>query len=467
MNIVLLVIDSLRAKSLRAYGAAHAQTPFLDRLGQEALWFRRAYAAECWTLPSHVSMFTGRLASEHGAHFQTMAYDEPAPTIAEILTAAGYHTELVTRNFIFDGTVPGVTRGFQVRTRHLAALGRIDPLAVLLTLMKPRVRRHVRATGFFHPRHSEQREFVGTFARSLLPADEPALARVLDVMQRQRRAGRPYFLFCNLYDVHAPYPPRSGAILRKWRARGGVSDRLTCLLYLSRLGQHAYLREGFRMPVWAQQVLLDRYHLAIELMDAKLAAFYAAARSGGLLADTLLIITSDHGEAFGEHGLYLHDASVYDTHLRVPLWIVHPGHEPAAIDDVVSTRDLFQVMLAAAGQRPVAETMLETDFRQAQPIAWAEHFFYPQCPDAAPRYRQNLMAAIVGTEKYVVRRKNVVRYDLLRDPDEVAGEPASIEELIATCRRTGMPNATIDAAAARFRNWRECSDHRTAFRCAA
>ena len=63
--------------------------------------------------PTHLSLFTGLLPSEHGAHFQTMAYARTAPTIAEILGAAGYHTELVTRNFVFDGTIPGLTRGFQ------------------------------------------------------------------------------------------------------------------------------------------------------------------------------------------------------------------------------------------------------------------------------------------------------------------------------------------------------------------
>src|SRR5258706_14502978 len=122
MNIVLLVIDSLRAKSLGAAGAATLQTPFFDALNAEAVAFRRAYATECWTLPAHLSMFTGLLPSEHGAHFQTMAYARTAPTIAEILGAAGYHTELVTRNFVFDGTIPGAPRGFQRQSRPLATL---------------------------------------------------------------------------------------------------------------------------------------------------------------------------------------------------------------------------------------------------------------------------------------------------------------------------------------------------------
>ena len=69
-------------------------------------------------------MFTGLLPSQHGAHFQTMAYSGPAPTVAELLAAAGYHTEIVTRNSLFDGTIPGITRGFRANTHLLAGSGR-------------------------------------------------------------------------------------------------------------------------------------------------------------------------------------------------------------------------------------------------------------------------------------------------------------------------------------------------------
>ena len=101
---------------------------------------------------------------------------------------------------------------------------------------------------------------------------------------------------------------------------------------LPRVSGHAYLRPGISLsPNAASEMLLGRYHRAIELMDAKLADFYDAARGVGLLDDTLLIVTSDHGEAFGEHGLYFHDASVYDTNLRVPLWIHHPERAPSPV----------------------------------------------------------------------------------------------------------------------------------------
>src|SRR5262249_1928253 len=222
LNVVLIVVDSLRARSLAVGGArdAVALTPFLDQLHTQAIEFTRAYASECWTLPAHLSMFTGLLPSEHGAHFQSMSYRGTQPTIAELTAADGYHTEVITRNSIFDGTIPGATRGFRVNTQVLAPLRGLNPLSVMLALSKPRFRRQVLTTGFFHPDQRKNAQFVATFARATLPADRRALTCVLERMQDSRRHGVPYFLFCNLYDVHAPYPPVESSIfwpLLSWR----------------------------------------------------------------------------------------------------------------------------------------------------------------------------------------------------------------------------------------------------------
>ncbi|MBX3024667.1 sulfatase-like hydrolase/transferase [bacterium] len=419
MNILLLVVDSLRAQSLAPEAQERPKTPFLDWLGTQTVHFRRAYATECWTLPTHTSIFTGLLPSEHGAHFQTMAYRSPAPTIAEILSAAGWHTEIVTRNFIFDGTIPGITRGFRRNTQILSDTGRLNPFALFLALAKPRFRRHVRETGFFHPKHQQSRRFLTTFARAMLPADAHSLEYVLRQASSLHAANRKFFIFSNLYDVHAPYPPRPDSILRPSLSIDGVRENLTLPRIMSKLGAHEYLREGFRIPPAGGAMLLARYHRAIELMDTKLERFYKQARDAGLLENTLLIITSDHGEAFGEHGLYLHDASVYDTHLHVPLWVHHPGQPAAAIDDVVSTRDLFSLMKAAAFDSSVAHTILDPGYRDERPVALAEHFYYPHIPDARPIYRCNLTAGVSRDVKIIIRQSAMEQYDVSSDAAEL------------------------------------------------
>ena len=434
MNVVLLVIDSLRARSLNALGGSGPPTPFLDRLGRETLCFTRAYATDCWTLPSHASMFTGLLPSEHGAHFQHMALGTDAPTVAETLSARGFETSVVTRNFVFDGTIPGITRGFQQQRAVCAPTDRRSLVALFLAAAKPRVRRHFRQTGFFHPFHRDSSEFLQRFARALLPADELALAEVLAQMRGFRARRRPYFIFCNLYDVHAPYPPTNTSLLEPSTSMRTVIDNLRFPWVMSRLGAHTYLRTGFRLGDTNRQLLLRRYERAIALMDAKLSAFCELATAEGLLDDTLLIVTSDHGEAFGEHDLFLHDASVYDTHLHVPLWIRDPRRRPEAVADVVSLRGLAALMVDAGSGGDGTGTILDPSWRAEHPVAVAEHFHYPHAPRADPRYRQNVACAIAGDQKWLVRRDGVRRYDLIADPDEIHPQPASLGDVAAATR---------------------------------
>ncbi len=410
--------------------------------------FTRAHATECWTLPSHLSMFTGLLPADHGAHFQTMGYHGSAPTIAELLSEAGYSTEIVTRNSIFDGSMPGVLRGFARCTIPLSQRGTgLNPLTMLIALSKPRVRRQIRASGFFHPLQRGNREFLARFTRAmLLPADVLALDHVLEVLRRERRAARPAFVFCNLYDVHAPYSPSEGSLFRPPWPPSNWIENLVAPLALAYLGSHVYLKPGFRLGAYTRRMLLQRYHRATELMDAKLETFFTAAHRDGLLDDTLVILTSDHGEGFGEHGLYLHDASVYQTHLHVPLWIHHPDVAPRSIDDVVSLRDLFGLMRAVGLGRSLDETLLTDAHRAAHPIAFAQHFHYGRLPDALPRYRQNLMAALGRSTKVVVEQTGVVRYDLEADPHETTPAPGNLDEFGASCRREGASADAVHGA---------------------
>lgn len=455
MNVVLLVVDSLRADAIAPVAQPESMRPFWARLRQETVAFERAYATECWTLPTHLSMFTGLLPSAHGAHFQHLGYDGRAPTIAEHLSAAGFHTEVVTRNSIFDGSLPGVTRGFGQNTLVLSQHSSgLNPLSLILALSKPRFRRQIAQSGFFHQSQRDSLRFLTTFARATVPADREALAHVVARMAACRQRQQPYFLFCNLYDVHAPYPPSPDSIFRPpWSLRG-IDDLIRMPVVMPKLGGHQYLRPGFRMSARSQAMLRARYQDAVTLMDTTLDTFYRDALGAGLLDDTLLIVTSDHGEAFGEHGLYLHDASVYQTHLHVPLFVRHPALPPAVVDNVVSTRDLFGLLRGVALGAGWQGTILDPTYRAAHPIALAEHFHYQGVPDALPMYRQNLVTAITAEDKLIVRPEATESYDLTRDSAEQQPEAESIEHFAARCRRLGIGASAADAAVDHLRAWR-------------
>lgn len=436
LDILFIVVDSLRADSIRP-----DTTPFMYELRHEGVWFERAYATECWTLPSHMSMFTGSLPREHGAHFGTMAYSRPTPTIAEVLQSNGYVTEAVTRNFVFDGNIPGVLRGFARVTRPCSTAAP-SSAATLLALAKPRIRRHLRETGFFHSVHRESLDFLKTFARSLLPADELALDVLVDRARALRAGGRRFFLFANLYDVHAPYPPQMKSILRPWDSLSGCVENVLLPPALAKLGAHRYLCQGFNMPLFLRDRLRERYDAAVALMDRKLARFFRELDSRGLLDDTLVVLTSDHGEAFGEHGLYLHDASVFETHLHVPLWIHTARGDRGIVGDVVSTRDLFALL---SGMGRYRDTLMDESSREQRPFVEADHFHYPYLRDAAAKYRVDQRAVITAAKKFVVRGRSASVFDLVSDPAEDHPEEVPLGALRQAALDAGVGITTTNA----------------------
>jgi hypothetical protein len=452
VNIVLIVVDSMRARSLHGAPGGPA-TPFFDRLDAEAISFRHAFATECWTLPSHLSMFTGLLPSEHGAHFQNMAYRAARPTIAELLAQLGYATEVVTRNPQFDGTTPGATRGFATNTRLLAGTGLTQlPLALTFALQKPRLRRMIAAGGWYSLLQRHNAEFLAGMVRVGLPADHLVLDHLLGRMAEHRRHARRYFLFANLFDVHAPYGGGPQSLFSPMATRDGWLENLA-MRDLCRIQSHDYLRPGFHMTEWSRHALLRRYHRGITYMSDKLGRFFAAAQASGLLDDTMVIVTADHGEAFGEHDLFYHDASVYNVHLHVPLWILHPERRAAVVDDTVSTAELFGLMRAVGTGGGTDGTLLDARARAQRGVALAEHYHSPRVIGVLPQYAQNIATAIVGPRKAIVRREGLQAFDLGDDPHEQHPVETSVAAFEDACRRDGAAGAAIRAASDHLRRW--------------
>jgi arylsulfatase A-like enzyme len=315
----------------------------------------------------------------------------------------------------------------------------LNPLAVMLAMSKPRFRRQIRTSGFFHAAQRESREFVERFARTTIPADRELLHTVIERMRSHRAANRRFFITANLYDIHAPYPPRDAAIFRSWADPRNWEENVVMPVVLPRLGSHAYLAEGFAIRERHRRLLLGRYVDAIRLLDAKIGAFLDALAATGLRDDLLLVVTSDHGEAFGEHSLYLHDASVYDVHLHVPLWVTHPRLTPHTVHEPVTTRHLFHLLQAMALGDSTDGTILDAGWRAENPIALAEHHYYPHAPWIAARHRQNLRAAIAGPLKAIRRDGTPIVdvFDLRNDREEGAPEAMTVAGYLERCRAMG------------------------------
>jgi arylsulfatase A-like enzyme len=303
---LLVVIDTLRADAVSAYGVVGDTTPAFDTLAAEGLLYGHAFAPSPWTLPSHASLFSGLRVDRHGVGFGgRMSLPSELTTIAERLRDAGYATAGYSENPLVSAPF-GMDQGFE----QFAAVSTDEIL-----------KRSGKSGGV-------QFDIV---------AEITAFAT-------QRDRSRPYFLFANLLDAHAPYQAREiNRFLPPSVSAGTVWPP-------SRLKQTADLICD-RLPSPAEVEILHGLYLGgVAEADAKLGKIVEIARESRLAGGLIVVATSDHGEQFGEHRLLDHEFSVRAPVLNIPL-AVHglPDTKPGRIDAPVELADVAASVLHWAG----------------------------------------------------------------------------------------------------------------------
>ncbi|HET9530264.1 MAG TPA: sulfatase, partial [Blastocatellia bacterium] len=297
-NILFIVLDTVRAKSMSLYGHTRQTTPQLEQLAKSGVVFERALATAPWTLPSHGSMFTGRFPYELSADFEK-PLDSTYPTLAEFVRDRGYFTAGFSANMGYCGYESGLSRGFIHYDDYPLSLEQVVLSSSLYrTLINANnLVLEVGAT----PNRKSAEEINSDFLAWLSGKEE-----------------RPFFAFLNYFDAHMPYLPP----------------------------------EPFDKKFGAQATKLDAYENCIAYLDHQVGLLFDELKKRGVLENTLVIITSDHGEQFGEHGLTSHGNSLYMPLLHVPLLIIFPSRvpegvrvrEPVTLRDIPATVvDLFEL----------------------------------------------------------------------------------------------------------------------------
>lgn len=314
-SIILIVIDSLRADRLSCYGYERNTSPNIDRMANRGLLFENAIVSAPWTLPSHASLFTGLYPSEHGATDETLYLDTHVVTLAELLSESGYHTVAHTTDNEWLSEATNLMKGFT--ELHGPIEEETSWLRIFLRKVGARGRRRGSST-----------------AR--------AIERVKEYLARNNGADKPFFLLLTLMDVHMPYRPA-----RRYLRFFGL-DKVNPT-------ELEYLQNNFRRYRTTPEILSGRqlhllnslYDASIATLDERLAELLDILDSKLERQNTILIITSDHGENLGEHDLLGHWLSLYDTLLRVPLIITYPSRfsKPATITAQVQQHDLFYTIL--------------------------------------------------------------------------------------------------------------------------
>ena len=322
-NVLLVSIDTLRADHLSVYGYSRATTPFLEELARESIVFENAVSPARWTLPAHASLFTGKFPGRHGAQFITkrnpdLPWSSAAPldssheTLAELQASNGYRTAAIVGNAAYLHHTLGIAQGFETYDdRHWRTIGFTSVLQSWLKL-----------SPFAFDGLEKSYRSAGAIS-------ETAIAWL-------GSTGRePFFLFVNFMDPHDPYHPPA-----PYDTRFGVRE-----WFLPNPGDAILMGERGIDPR-EQRHFEALYDGEIRYVDRELQRLVEELRRIGRYHSTMIVVTSDHGEFFGEHGLWGHGKGPFDEVHRVPLLIKFPQSRPAGRDDAqIGTTDIFPTIL--------------------------------------------------------------------------------------------------------------------------
>lgn len=313
-NVVLLILDTVRASNLSLYGYARQTTPELAAVAAEGTSFDLAIAPSSWTLPSHGSFFTGHRSGSLGVDWRK-PYDGRFPTLSQAFQASNYATGAFAGNLAYTTWESGLNRGFDHFEDYATSLTQLLWSANLLQMGV--IRQIVHAESTAQVLTALRKHDLGV---AIEQANDPVEAEqvVSNFLDwHAARRGRRFFAFLNFYDAHAPRrPPATHRTL----FGNSPSD-------------------------------LDLYDASIKYMDDQLKVLVDSLRSRGELDRTILVVTSDHGEQFGEHGLTSHGNSLYAQVLHVPLVIRFPSKVPAGVrvQATVSLQNLPATIAELAG----------------------------------------------------------------------------------------------------------------------
>jgi arylsulfatase A-like enzyme len=413
-NVLVIVVDTLRADHMSLQGYERNTDPNMTRIANEGVMFENAYATSSWTLTSHASLFTGRWPYEHKAD-GGRSLDDTYPTIAEALSERGYRTGAFNGNF---GTVTkhwGFARGFA----HFEDYYRTVPQLLVSSVYG----RFLEYYAFHKVLGMEYK-----IDRRWAPGINQSALNWID-----RDSEHPFFVFINYFDVHAPYISPDRGMFSDMENPGGLvnTDWTTADIY---------------NPKTPEQVQgeIDAYDGGIYYTDQQIQNLLDELEARGVLKNTIVVITSDHGELFGEHGLWEHHNSLYRPVIYVPLIIWNPELVPQGVQISTSVSNIS-----------VPVTLLDllgySDQTEFPGLSLAELWKNPdaaaQWPDSIAEMAESTwvnpnhlsikgdMTSVISTDwQYIEHEFNGVElYNLRNDPDQmnnlVNEDPTILESL--------------------------------------
>ncbi|MBI5182946.1 MAG: sulfatase [Nitrospinae bacterium] len=329
-NIVMIIMDSTRFDHLSCYGYRKKTTPNLDIIAEEGVLYKNAISTSPWTLPSHTSIFTGLYLLQHKTGHNNPFLNPKFSTIAEVLSVNGY-TTLGFSNNPYIGHATGLNRGFEV----------FEDIA-------PRSKYRSYVNGI-------NRKEIGTSSKIDDSDAHFVNITIKGYLDNLCNSPKPFFLFVNYIEPHIPYHPPLSFIKRFIDGNSEIEKVIGFDqgLFIK------YMVGGLRLDNKDIDAFQGLYDSEIAYLDYKLREIFEYLLLKNILDDTILIITSDHGENIGDHQLFDHQYCLYDTLLHVPLIIRYPRLFPPGLKIVeqVQSIDIFPTLLEILDVTPNLEYM--------------------------------------------------------------------------------------------------------------
>lgn len=378
-NVIVIIMDTARQDHFSCYGYDRPTTPNLEQLCTEARRFDRAYSTSGWTPPAHASLFTGLYSAAHGTTQEKVTLGKDLTTLAEVLAANGYHCVGISENPMLARN-----RGFDQGFAEYHEIWKLDD--------------------------AEENHALAQF-RSSLAARDP---------------GRPFFTFINFIEPHSPYNSS-----QQFRTRFVTDARQRIV------GNRwpKYTLGEVRFTAAQLDHLRALYDAELLYVDDLIGKIIRDLKEQDLWRNTVFVVTSDHGENFGDHGLVDHVFSIHETTTHIPLIAYFPGAfaPDSRCEDPVQLVDIFPTVLSLAGIDTGPYPNQGIDLRDAgaeqERVVFCEYYFPEQALSVftplqrrskeLDRYKRRLASVIRGDMKYIRGSDgNHELYDLAADPKE-------------------------------------------------
>jgi arylsulfatase A-like enzyme len=424
-NILFVVLDTVRADALDLENVDRSVTPNLARLANRGVVFEQAMSNAPWTLPSMASIFTGRLPHACSADWQS-ALCADHPTLAENLSERGYLTGGFVANTRYCSRETGLARGFAHYDDYRLSLADF----ALCTALGRKL-------------------LLGDLPRWLGFLDWPGRKRAPEINRNfvqwlDRCPQRPFFAFVNYWDAHDPYIA-SKTHRRRW-PRDAAGQKLLRNWWW--VDKSSVSQEQLAM-------LKGAYDDCVRALDEEVGGLLQSLEDRHLLENTIVIVTSDHGEHFAEHGLYLHGNSLYEPLIHVPLLVVYPQKLPGTttVHRPVALNGLPNTILELLDQQPsfpgtswlsCLDAGASEDGDEILVAELASPAGFPPCHGRSPVCTHGSMRCLrQGSLKYIRSGSDLEElFDLSADPAEQvnlvndADYAAEIERFRAYCQAT-------------------------------